>query len=150
MSLLLAFSVVLLVPASISEPAQHGVLSTAVLFPVAGFVLGGGVFGVVQGRAGEPLVRTLAELALFSMCVHRQPADQRDRSTIAGRLPGRALLLGMPLTFLLTALLGAWVAGTARGFAHIANLRDSPSPPPGSAAALDWLFLPHHRGTSPR
>ncbi len=111
MTLLLAFSVVLLVGVLISGLAHRSVLSTAVLFLLAGFVLGEGVTGVVRLRPGDELVTVLAELALFSVLfTDGQRVGLRDLAT-AWRLPGRALLLGMPLTFVITAGLGAAVAG---------------------------------------
>lgn len=110
MTLLLAFSVVLLVGVLVSGLAHRSVLSTAVLFLVAGFVLGDGVLGVVRLRPGDELVTVLAELALFSVLfTDGQRVGLRDLAT-AWRLPGRALLLGMPLTFLVTAGLAVAVA----------------------------------------
>lgn len=111
MSLLLAFSVVLLLGVLISGLAHRSVLSTAVLFLAAGFLLGDGVLGVVRLRPGDELVTLLAELALFSVLfTDGQRIGLADLRS-AWRLPGRALLLGMPLTFLLTAALAGWVAG---------------------------------------
>lgn len=111
MELLLAFSLVLLVAVLISSLAHRSVLSTAVLFLVAGFLLGDGMLGVVTIGAGDDLVTVLAELALFAVLFTDGQrvglGDLRD----AWRLPGRALLLGMPLTFAITALLAVSVAG---------------------------------------
>ncbi len=110
MELLLAFSLVLLVGVLISGLAHRSVLSTAVLFLLAGFLLGEGVLGVVDLRAGDGIVTVLAELALFSVLfTDGQRVGLRDLVD-AWRLPGRALLLGMPLTFLVTALLAVTVA----------------------------------------
>src|SRR5512143_759059 len=111
MGLLLASSVVLLLAVYASDLARRSVLSTAVLFLVAGFVLGDGVTGLLPLAPGDPLVGRLAELALFSVLLTDGMriglADLRS----AWRLPGRALLLGMPLTFLVTAVLALVVAG---------------------------------------
>lgn len=53
----------------------------------------------------------LAELALFSVLfTDGQRIGVRDL-TLAWKLPGRALLLGMPLTFLVTGVLAVVVAG---------------------------------------
>jgi len=110
-ALLLAFSVVLLIGVLISALAHRSVLSTAVLFLVAGFLLGDGMLGVVAPRPGDELVTVLAELALFSVLfTDGQRVGLRDLAS-AWRLPGRALLLGMPLTFAVTAVLGFVVAG---------------------------------------
>jgi len=110
-ALLLAFSVVLLIGVLISGLAHRSVLSTAVLFLLAGFLLGDGMIAVVQLRAEDELVTVLAELALFSVLfTDGQRVGLRDLAA-AWRLPGRALLLGMPLTFLVTAGLGVTLAG---------------------------------------
>ncbi|GAC1327522.1 MAG: cation:proton antiporter [Mycobacteriales bacterium] len=99
-ALLLVFAVTLVVAVLISGYAQRSVLSTAVLFLAAGFLVGGGVGGLVHVGARDPLVATLASLALFSVLftdgMHAGLAEMRS----AWGLPGRALLLGMPLTFL--------------------------------------------------
>ncbi len=111
MSLLLAFSVVLLIGVLISGLANRSVLSTAVLFLVAGFLLGEGVLGVIDLAPGDEIVTGLAELALFSVLfTDGQRVGLADLRS-AWRLPGRALLFGMPLTFLVTAVLAVWVAG---------------------------------------
>jgi NhaP-type Na+/H+ or K+/H+ antiporter len=111
MSLLLAFSVVLLVGVLISGHAHRSVLSTAVLFLAAGFLLGEGMLGVVLLQPGDQLVTQLAELALFSVLfTDGQRVGLADLRS-AWRLPGRALLLGMPLTFGVTTVLAVVVAG---------------------------------------
>lgn len=109
--LLLAFAVLLLAAVLISERANRTVLSTAVLFLLGGFVLGEGVLGVVEVQTGDPLVSQLAELALFSVLfTDGMRVGWRDLRT-AWREPGRALLLGLPLTLLVTAGLAHVVVG---------------------------------------
>ena len=63
--MIIAFGLVLLVAILISGLAHRTVLSTAVLFLVAGFVLGQGVTGILPIQPGDDAVSTLAELALF-------------------------------------------------------------------------------------
>jgi len=67
--LLLAFSAVLLLAVLVSQLANRTILSTSVLFLVAGFILGDGVMGVVKLEAGDHTVGTLAELALLRCCL---------------------------------------------------------------------------------
>ncbi len=111
MELLLAFSLVLLVGVLISGIAHRTILSTAVLFLVAGFVLGEGVTDVLPLEPNDDIVVTLAELALFSVLfTDGMRAGLRDLR-LAWRLPGRALLLGMPLTFAITGVFAHYVAG---------------------------------------
>ncbi len=109
--LTLVFAGLLLVGVLISERASRTVLSTAVLFLLGGFVLGQGMFNVIPVQPGGPVVGVLAQLALFSVLFTDGMkvgwADIRS----AWRLPGRALLLGLPLTLIVTALLARYVAG---------------------------------------
>ncbi|MBX3098267.1 MAG: cation:proton antiporter [Salinibacterium sp.] len=109
--MILAFGVVLLAAILISGIAHRTVLSTAVVFLVAGFLLGQGMAGVVVLTAGDDRVSVLAQIALFVVLyTDGQRLAIRDLAR-AWRLPGRALLLGMPLTFVITALLGVWLVG---------------------------------------
>ena len=142
MTLLLAFSAVLLLAVLISGLAHRSVLSTAVLFLLAGFVLGDGVLGVVDLRPGDELVSGFAELALFSVLfTDGQRVGLRDLRS-AWRLPGRALLLGMPLTFALTALLGVAVAGLPWPEALIVAAVLAPTDPVFAAAIVGREEVP--------
>ena len=111
MELLLAFALVLFVGVLLSGIAHRTVLSTAVLFLLAGFVLGEGVTGVIDYDPDDAVVVGLAELALFSVLYTDGMRVGFGDLRSAWRLPGRALVLGMPLTFLITAGLAYTVAG---------------------------------------
>ncbi len=111
MELLLAFAVVLFAGVLLSGLAHRTVLSTAVLFLLAGLVLGPGVTGVLDLDADDDLVVGLAELALFSVLYTDGMRVGWNDLRGAWRLPGRALVLGMPLTFAITAALAHVVAG---------------------------------------
>ncbi|MEV4536589.1 cation:proton antiporter [Asanoa sp. NPDC049518] len=108
---LLAFAAVLLLAVLVSALAKRTILSTAVLFLAAGFILGPGTTGVVDVRPDSPLVATLAELALFTVLftdgMRVGWADLRS----AWRLPGRALGWGLPLTLGVTAVAGHYLLG---------------------------------------
>jgi NhaP-type Na+/H+ or K+/H+ antiporter len=109
--LLLAFAAVLLLAVLVSCLAGRTILSTAVLFLAAGFVLGEGTLGVLHLRADSPIVATLAELALFAVLFTDGMRVGWADLRAAWRLPGRALGWGLPLTLLVTAVLAHWVAG---------------------------------------
>ena len=111
MALLLTFAVVLFVGVLISALAHRTIVSTAVLFLLAGFALGEGSLDVLPLRPDDEIVRALAELALFSVLYTDAMRVGAGDLARAWRLPGRALILGMPLTFGLTALLAHFVAG---------------------------------------
>lgn len=109
--LLLAYAVTLLLAVLVSALAKRTVLSTAVLFLVAGFLLGAGVTDVLPLVPDDPIVGTLAELALFAVLFTDGMRVGLSDLTTAWRLPGRALALGLPLTLLLTAGLAYWLVG---------------------------------------
>lgn len=110
MTLLLVFAAVLLLAVLVSSLTNRTVLSTAALFLVAGFVLGGAA-NVITLRPRDPMVSTLAELALFAVLftdgMRVGWADVRR----AWRLPGRTLGWGLPLTLVITALFAHFLVG---------------------------------------
>ena len=106
MSLLVAFAATLVVAVLLSRLASRSVLSTAVLFLAVGIALG--FAGAGPPGPDEPAVELVAELALVAVLyTDGMLAGSRDL-TSAWRLPGRALLIGMPLTLAVTAGL-AWL-----------------------------------------
>lgn len=109
--LLLAFAVVLLVAVLVSSVAHRTVLSTAVLFLLAGFLLGDEMLGVVALQPQDPIIETLAELALFAVLFTDGMRVGWSDLRSAWKLPGRALGWGMPLTLIVTAVLAKYVAG---------------------------------------
>ena len=66
-TLLLVFAAVLLLAVLVSNMANRTILSTAVIFLVAGFLCGGGVTGLIPLARRTRSSATLAELALFSV-----------------------------------------------------------------------------------
>jgi sodium/hydrogen antiporter len=108
---LLAFAVSLLLAVLVSALANRTVLSTAVLFLVAGFILGEGVTGIVPLTPGSPAVGTLAELALFAVLFTDGMRIGWPDLRSAWRLPGRALGWGLPLTLAVTAVLAHVLVG---------------------------------------
>lgn len=95
-----------------SALAKRSALSMSVVFLVAGFLIGDGGLGLVKVR-GENLVRPFTELALCTILfVDGLPLPLKELQN-ACRLPGRALLLGMPLTLLAPAVLAHVILGTS-------------------------------------
>jgi NhaP-type Na+/H+ or K+/H+ antiporter len=109
--LLLSFAVTLLAAVLVSALAKRTILSTAVLFLVAGFALGADNLGVLDVHADSPIVATLAELALFAVLFTDGMRVGWVDLRSAWRLPGRALGWGLPLTLLVTAVAAHYVAG---------------------------------------
>ncbi|MEV4477382.1 cation:proton antiporter [Nonomuraea sp. NPDC049504] len=139
----LCFAVVLFAAVLISGLARRTVLSTAALFLVAGFVLGGGGVSILELSGDHSGVRTVTELALFSVLftdgMHTGFGDLRR----AWRLPGRALILGMPLTFAMVALLGRYVAGLDWPHAFLLGAVLAPTDPVFAAAVIGRPEVPH-------
>lgn len=111
MTTVLVFSIALLLAVLLSERAQRSVLSTAVLFLGVGFVAGSGMLDLVSLKPESEVLGLLAELALFSILFTDGMRIETGDITGAWRLPGRTLVLGLPLTLAGTALLAHLVAG---------------------------------------
>lgn len=109
--LLMCFAAVLLLAVLVSSLAGRTVLSTAVLFLVAGFVLGPQTTGVLDLAPGSPVVSVLAELALFAVLFTDGMRVGWTDLRSAWRLPGRALGWGLPLTLVITALAAHFIVG---------------------------------------
>jgi sodium/hydrogen antiporter len=88
-----------------SQAAQKTMLSTTVIFLLAGFILGRGAFHLLQISSEDTAVIKFTEIVLFSVLfTDGMKIDVRDLHS-EWRPPGRALLLGMPLTLILMAFL---------------------------------------------
>jgi NhaP-type Na+/H+ or K+/H+ antiporter len=136
LALLLVFASVLLIAVLLSALAHRTVLSTAVVFLVAGFLVGDGVLGLVHVDAGSPVVASLAELALFAVLfTDGMRVGWRDLRS-AWQLPGRALGWGLPLTLVVTALLAHYVAGLDWPEAFLIGAILAPTDPVFAAALV--------------
>jgi sodium/hydrogen antiporter len=143
MTLLLAYSAILLLAVLVSALAHRTVLSTAVLFLVAGFVLGDEITGVLDLSPDDAIVSNLAELALFAILfTDGMRVGWRDLAS-AWRLPGRALGWGLPLTLLVTALLAHFVAGLDWPEALLIGAVLAPTDPVFAASLVGNKKVPH-------
>ncbi len=134
--LLLAFGVTLLLAVLLSSLAHRTILSTAVLFLAAGFLLGDGMTGVLHLHADDDIVSLLAELALFTVLFTDGMRVGWQDLRVAWKLPGRALALGLPLTLLLTAALAHWVVGLDWTASLLVGAVLSPTDPVFAAALV--------------
>ncbi len=143
MTAVFIFGLALVLAVLISELAERTVLSTAVLFLAAGFLAGPGVLGLVPVDPQNPVVERLAELALFSV-LFTDGLKVRFRALVAGwELPTRALLLGMPLTLLGTALLARLLGGLSWPESFLVGAVLSPTDPVFAAAIVGRMYIPH-------
>jgi NhaP-type Na+/H+ or K+/H+ antiporter len=141
MVIILAFAITLLVAVLVSELAQRSVLSTAVLFLLVGVGLGITLPDLVPAPP-DPVVSKFIELALFSVLfTDGMRVGFRDLVS-AWRLPGRALLLGMPLTLVGIALLARMVIGLSWTESLLVGAVLSPTDPVLAAALVGRQDVP--------
>ena len=142
MTVLFVFALTLLAAVLISNLADRSVLSTAVLFLFAGVLAGEALLGVVNLRPDDEAVAVLAELALFSVLfTDGMRVGLKDLAS-AWLLPGRALLFGLPLTLIGTALLGHWIVGLPWAESFLIGAVLSPTDPVFAAAIVGREEVP--------
>jgi sodium/hydrogen antiporter len=106
---LLVFALTLLAAVLVSERAHRTVLSTSVLFLAAGFLCGPGVSGILSLRNPDDTLGRVSELALFAVLFNDGMCLDLRELRVAWRLPGAALLIGLPLTVLGVGAAGHYV-----------------------------------------
>lgn len=141
MEALLAFSITLFLAVLLSERADRSIISTAVLFLMAGFIFGG-VFDLISIRPGKKAVSMFAELALFSVLFTDGMRVGFSDLSSAWRLPGRALILGMPLTLLGIALIAYLLMDLSWGESILIGAVLSPTDPVFAAALVGREEIP--------
>ncbi len=142
MILVLIFGLVLLISVSLSGVAARTVLSTALLFLLAGALVGNGALDLVTIAPDDPVVETLADLALFTVLfTDGQRANLRALKE-GWRLSGRALGLGMPLTMVGIALPGHFLAGLDWPTALLVGAILAPTDPVFAAAIVGRRDIP--------
>jgi NhaP-type Na+/H+ or K+/H+ antiporter len=142
MATVLLFALVLLLAVLLSDLAYRSILSTAVLFLVVGFACGSGGLGIIQLDPDTPAVRILADLALFSILFTDGMRVKLAELVASWRPPGRALLLGLPLTLLGTALAAHTIAGLSWIEALLVGAALSPTDPVFAAAIVGRKEIP--------
>lgn len=140
MTTVLVFALTLLAAVLLSGLAERTVLSTAALFLVVGFVTGS--IGLVDLQPEDPLVGRLAELALFAVLFTDGMRLGARELTTAWRLPGRALLFGLPLTLVLTALLARFLVGLPWAQSFLLGAILSPTDPVFASALIGREEVP--------
>lgn len=142
MDIVLVFAATLVVAVLVSELAHRSIISTAVLFLIAGFVAGPGILGAIDVQPTDGGVFLLAELALFAVLfTDGMRAGFRDLAS-AWRLPGRALLFGFPLTLVGTALLAHFVARLPWAESFLLGAALSPTDPVFASAIIGRKEIP--------
>ncbi|MCZ4123919.1 MULTISPECIES: cation:proton antiporter [unclassified Streptomyces] len=111
MVLVAVFGVALLVAVLVSGLAARSVLSTSLLFLLAGAVVGDGALGLVHIAPDSSLVTATADLALFTVLFTDGMHVSFPSLRSAWRHPARALGIGMPLAFGGVAVLTHYLVG---------------------------------------
>lgn len=143
MTLVLVFAAVLLIAVLVSGLAARTVLSTAVIFLVAGFFLGDHMLGLITVHPGDDLTGRLAELALFSVLFTDGMGVGLGDLRSAWRLPGRALVFGLPLTLVATAGVAHFVAGLPWTESLLIGAALAPTDPVFAAAIVGRKDIPY-------
>lgn len=142
MALVLAFGVVLLISVSLSGLAARTILSTALMFLVAGAVIGQGGLGLVDIPSNSGFVTVLADLALFTVLfTDGQRAGLPDLKQ-GWRLSGRALGLAMPLTMIGIAVPTHFLTGLDWTTSFLIGAILSPTDPVFASAIVGRTDVP--------
>ena len=142
MVLVLTFGVVLLVTVALSGLAARSVLSTALVFLVAGALVGPGVLGLIEVSPEGPLVSRLADLALFTVLFVDGGRLSVKELRAGWRLSGRALGLGMPLSLVLVAVAAHYLVGLDWITALLVGAILSPTDPVFASAIVSRSEVP--------
>ena len=100
----LVFGALLIAGALLAGLAHRSFLSMTAVFVVAGFVLGDGVLGVLEFDAESGFVAQLATVALIVILFRDGLEVEGEMLQREWRLPARKLVLAMPITCVLVAL----------------------------------------------
>jgi NhaP-type Na+/H+ or K+/H+ antiporter len=139
---LILFAAMLLVASALSGIAGRSVLSTALLFLAAGAIAGIGGLDLLHVEPRDDGVRLLTEVALFSVLfTDGMKTGARDLRQ-AWRLPGRALLIGMPITFGLMVPLAHFLGGLPWTEATLVAAALSPTDPVLASAIVGREEVP--------
>jgi NhaP-type Na+/H+ or K+/H+ antiporter len=142
MILVLVFGVALLIAVLISGVAARSVLSTSLLFLVAGAVVGDGVLGWIHVTPDSGIVSDAADLALFTVLFTDGAKLRRLRGEGSWQGPLRALGIGMPITFVLVAVLTHDLVGLDWVPAMLAGAVLAPTDPVFASAIVSRTDVP--------
>lgn len=134
MALLATFGIALLIAVLLSALSARSPLSTSLVFLVAGLLVGAVGFNFDHPEGGQ--VRQIASITLFAVLFadgQRAPVSVLRRRW---REPARALLIGMPLTFGIVAVLTHWLTGLDWGSSALVGAVLAPTDPVFAAALV--------------
>jgi len=132
----LVFAVLLVLGALLSGVAHRSFLSLTAFFVVAGFVLGDGALKVIHFDARGAFVSDLAVVALVVILFRDGLEVEREMLQRAWHLPLRKLLLAMPITCVLIALVTHAVTSLSWAQSFLLGALLSPTDPVLSSAVV--------------
>jgi sodium/hydrogen antiporter len=132
----LVFGGLLVLGALLSGVAHRSFLSLTAVFVLAGFVLGDGALKVIHFDARGEFVGDLAVVALVVILFRDGLEVEREMLQKAWHLPARKLVLGMPITCVLIALLARAVIGLSWAESFLLGALLSPTDPVLSSAVV--------------
>ena len=132
----------LLLGALLSGLARRSVLSLAALFVLAGFLLGPGGAGVLHFRAHSAFVGDLANVALIVILF--RDGLEVDAATLQSHwhLPLRKLVVAMPVTAAIVAVLARWALGLGWTESFLLGALLAPTDPVLSSAVVTDSRVP--------
>jgi NhaP-type Na+/H+ or K+/H+ antiporter len=142
MGAIIVYSAVLLVAALVSQRAERTLLSTSVIFLVAGCVFGRAVLGIVDADVGDARVAFLVDAALFAVLFTDGMRVDLAATRQRWRAPAAALALGLPLTIAATAVLARLLTGVPWTSAWLIGALLSPTDPAFAAAIVGRDEIP--------
>lgn len=142
MILLVVFGVSLLASVLVSGIAARTVLSTSLLFLLAGALVGQGVLGLVPLTPDSPIVAAAADIALFTVLFTDGTKLRLLRGAGSWRVPARALAFGMPLSFGVVTLLAHFLAGLDWTAAMLVGAVLAPTDPVFASAIVGRRDVP--------
>jgi NhaP-type Na+/H+ or K+/H+ antiporter len=132
----LVFAVLLVLGALLSGVAHRSFLSLTALFVVAGFVLGDGGLKVIHFDSRGPFDTDLAVIALVVILFRDGLEVEGEMLQRAWRLPLRKLVLAMPITCVLIALVTHALTSLSWGQSFLLGALLSPTDPVLSSAVV--------------
>jgi sodium/hydrogen antiporter len=119
----------LVVGSLLSGLARRSMLSLTALFVLAGFVLGNGATGVLHFNASSGFVKDLATVALIVILFRDGLEVEGELLQRHWQLPLRKLVVAMPITAIVVALLARWLVGLSWSESFLLGALLSPTDP---------------------
>jgi sodium/hydrogen antiporter len=132
----------LVVGSLLSGIARRSMLSLTALFVIAGFVLGRGATGVLHFKASSGLVSDLATVALIVILFRDGLEVEGELLQREWQLPLRKLVIAMPITAIVVALLARVLVGLGWSESFLLGALLSPTDPVLSSGVVTDARVP--------